>query len=156
METPITEDSDFIIWILLIQVRDLIFKSRQKELSQYGITGTESAAMTIIKTIGDKATPAEISRRIMREHHSVTALLKRMEKRDLITRTKNPARKNTWMIRLTEKGENAFRESLKMEIIHEALSVLSEEEQRQFESYLWKLRDQALKLSLQIPPTPFP
>lgn len=133
-----------------------MFKARQKELSQYGISAMEAAALFIIQAIGNKPTPAEISRWIFREHHTVTALLSRMEKKGLITKVKDPDRKNTWRVGLTEKGQNAYRQSVKRESIHAAMSPLSQNERQQFESYLKKVRDQAFKYSLSEPALPFP
>ena len=156
MNTLSTTDRDYNLWVLLHQAKDAVFKARQKELSQYGISAMEAAALFIIQAIGNKPTPAEISRWIFREHHTVTALLSRMEKKGLITKVKDPDRKNTWRVGLTEKGQNAYRQSVKRESIHAAMSSLSQNERRQFESYLKKVREQAFKYSLSEPALPFP
>lgn len=156
MNTLLTTDRDYNLWVLLHQAKDAVFKARQKELSQYGISAMEAAALFIIQAIGNKPTPAEISRWIFREHHTVTALLSRMEKKGLITKVKDPDRKNTWRVGLTEKGQNAYRQSVKRESIHAAMSSLSQNERRQFESYLKKVRGQAFKYSLSEPALPFP
>ena len=89
MNAPLSTDQDYNLWVLLHQAKDAVFKAREKELSQYGISAMEAAALFIIQAIGDKATPAEISRWIFREHHTVTALLSRMEKKGLITKVKD-------------------------------------------------------------------
>lgn len=156
MNALLTTDRDYNLWVLLHQARDAVFKAREKELSQYGISTMEAAALFIIQAIGNKPTPAEISRWIFREHHTVTALLSRMEKKGLITKVKDPDRKNTWRVGLTEKGQNAYRQSVKRESIHAAMSPLSQNERQQFESYLKKVRNQAFKYSLSEPALPFP
>ena len=156
MNALLTTDRDYNLWVLLHQAKDAVFKAREKELSQYGISTMEAAALFIIQAIGNKPTPAEISRWIFREHHTVTALLSRMEKKGLITKVKDPDRKNTWRVDLTEKGQNAYRQSVKRESIHAAMSPLSQNERQQFESYLKKVRDQAFKYSLSEPALPFP
>lgn len=156
MNAPLSTDRDYNTWVLLHQAKDAVFKAREKELSQYGITAMEAAALFIIQAIGDKAKPAEISRWIFREHHTVSALLSRMEKKGLITKAKDLNRKNQWMIGLTEKGRNAYRQSVKRESIHAAMSPLSENERQRFESYLKKVRDQAVKHSVSEPTFPFP
>ncbi len=69
MNTLSTTDRDYNLWVLLHQAKDAVFKARQKELSQYGISAMEAAALFIIQAIGNKPTPAEISRWIFREHH---------------------------------------------------------------------------------------
>ena len=156
MNAALSTDQDYNLWVLLHQAKDAVFKARQKELSQYGISAMEAAALFIIQAIGDKATPAEISRWIFREHHTVTALLTRMEKKGLIAKCKDSDRKNLWRIGLTEKGQNAYRQSVKRESIHTAMSPLSENERERLESYLKKVRDQALKHSVSEPTLPFP
>ena len=84
MNTPSFGEKDFYLWVLVYQVQDAIFKARGKELSQYGVTARETATMHAIHSMGGKATPAEISRWTFREHHTVTALLGRMEKKGLV------------------------------------------------------------------------
>lgn len=128
MNTNLYTDLDFNIWILPHQAKDALFKAREKELSKYSITAMEARSLLIIKSIGDKATPAEISRWIFRGHHTVAALLSRMEKKKLITKTHYSGRKTRSVIGLTEKGQKALRQSLKRDYIHEVLSALSDKD----------------------------
>ena len=79
-----------------------------------------------------------------------------MEKKGLITKVKDVDRKNIWKVSLTEKGGKAYRQSLKRESIHAVMSSLKENERQQLETYLRKIRDQALKLSVSEPTLPFP
>lgn len=156
MTTSLSRDKDFNLWVLLQQARDAVFKAREKELNQYGITPMEAAVLFTIQVIGDTATPAEIARWIFREHHTATALLNRMEKKGLVRKVKNPDRKSLWIVSLTEKGQNAYRQSVKRESIHTVMSFLSENERQQLESYLRKVRDEALKYAVSAPTFPFP
>lgn len=156
MNTSAYADKDYNLWVLLFQTRDAIFKVRNNELSQYGITIVEAGALFIIQAIGDKATPAKISQWMLRQHHTVTALLKRMENKGLIMRTKDPDRKNTWRVCLTEKGENAYNQSNIRDSLHAVMSVLSENEHEQLEEYLMKLRDKAIKHAISVQVLPFP
>ena len=156
MDLPIYTDKDFNLSILLYQTRDAIWKIRERELSQYGITIMEAGVLFVIQAIGGNATPAEISRWTFREHQTTTALLSRMEKKGLITKAKDKDRKNIWRINLTEKGQNAFSQSLKRDSTHTALSLLSENERQIFESCLRKIRDHALKQTISEPTIPFP
>ncbi|UCH42995.1 MAG: MarR family transcriptional regulator, partial [Dehalococcoidales bacterium] len=101
-------------------------------------------ALFIIQAIGNQATPAEISRWILREPHSVSGLLDRMERRGLIKRTKDLAWKNMIRVTVTEQGKEAYKISTARESIHKILSVLSDEECWQLGSYLRTIRDKAL------------
>lgn len=151
-------DREHTLWILLCQARDAIMRVRDSELSKRGLTAVEAGAMHVIHVIGDMATPAMISKCMMRQHHSVTALLKRMENKGLVTRIGSPVRKNTWIISLTEKGQELYDNSNIGDSLYELMSVLTDDEKRQFEEYITKLRDKAItyatSLQVQLPPFP--
>ncbi len=147
-------DMDFDLWTLIIQTRDVIFKVRGEELNKYGITAVEVRALFLIKLIGEKSTPALISRLLFREHNTVTALLNRMQNKGLITKTKNPDKKKTWRISLTEKGEEAYKNSTRKESLHNIFSALSDDEKEVMISCLRQARDQALKYTVSIPSLP--
>lgn len=140
-----SEDRDYNLWVLLHQTRDATYNAREKELRQYGISPMEAAVLFIIQAIGDEATPAEISRWLFRKQHSVTALLVRMEKRGLVKKTRDLARKNMVRVTITEKGTQAYSNSANRDSIHKIMSTLSEEEHRQLSASLLKVRDVALK-----------
>ena len=145
MQQYLPDDQDYSLWMLLSQASDAMFKAREKELNGNGVTAMEATALFIIQAIGDRATPAEISRWILREPHSVSALLDRMERRGLIKRTKDLEWKNMVRVTITEQGKEAYEMSTVRESIHNIISVLSAEEFRQLSSYLRKLRDRALR-----------
>lgn len=145
-------DPDFNLWVLLSQTRDAIFRVRQAELSQYGITGIEAFALLILFDLGDTATPAELSRRMFREHNTVTALLSRMQRKGLVRKRRDRERKNVWRIALTDRGRQAYEASVQRDVLHRVLGVLSGDEKREFEQHLRSLRAQALK-QLVVEPT---
>jgi len=145
MNIALSTDKDYALSVLLQQTSDAILKMWDKELSRYGITSVEAAVLFIIRSIGERVIPAEISRWLFRRQHSVSALLDRMERKGLITKTKDLDRKNLVRVRLTEKGEQAYDNSLSRESIYRAMSALSGEERRLLSSYLRRLRDRALE-----------
>jgi len=71
--------------VLLAQARGAMLKARRKELTRYHISPRQSAVLFYIRAIGDKATPAEISRGLFRESNSISEILGRMEKQGLLT-----------------------------------------------------------------------
>ena len=141
----ITNDKDYDLWLLLGHTRDAIHKARQKELNKYDIFARQSAVLLSIQIIGDKATPAEISRLLLREPHGISEFLARMEKAGLVRKVKDLKRKNQVRVVVTKKGHDAYRQASKRESIHRIMSVLSEEEQQKLTSYLKKLLSGALK-----------
>ncbi len=156
MKSRLPKNKDFDLWLLLLQARDTLLKARYKELRQYGISPMEAGVLFYFQTNGGKLTPVELSQCLLREHHSITTLLSRMEKKGLITKTKDADRKNIWSINLTEKGQQTYRQSIKRESIHKAMSPLTENECQQLESHLKKVRNQVLKLLVSEPIFPFP
>ena len=145
MENSLSMDKDYNLWVLLLQAKDTVFKAREKELSQYGISPEQAGVLFILQVLGNKATPSDISRWLLRQHHTVLGILGRMEKKQLIRKTKDPERKNLVRVTLTEKGQQAYYQSTRIESIHEIMSSLSEEEREQLSSCLQTLRDKALK-----------
>jgi DNA-binding MarR family transcriptional regulator len=79
-----------------------------------------------------------------------------MEKEGLVRKTKDLERKNLIRVSLTEKGQQAYYQSSRLESVHRIMSSLSEEERQQLSSCLETLRDRALKeLGMEQRP-PFP
>jgi len=142
-------DADNNLWLLLQQTRDTIATARGKELGKYGLSNIESALLFAISAIyadgSQQATPTEISRWLFRKPHSISALVRRMEKKGLVTCTHDLGKKNLVRIALTDEGRKAYRQSTKRVSIRKALSSLSEEERRQLWSCLKVLRDATLK-----------
>lgn len=151
MEIKRGDEPDYTLWAMIIQTRDVIFRARDAELITYGITSVEARALFIINLIGEQATPAMISRWMLREHNTVTALLKRMESKGLILKKKDPDKKNSWLISLTETGEEAYRNSLRREAIQEIFSVLNDEEHRMMTENLQKVCDQTFRYMTGVP-----
>lgn len=156
MTNSLSADKDFDLWLLLRQTKDMVLKAVQKELSQYGISPEVAAVLSVVQFLGDKATPAEISRWLLRKQHTVTELLSRMEKKGLVRKTKDLERKNMIRVSLTEKGQQAYYQSSEIKCIRQLMSSLSEEERKQLRPCLEKLRDRALKqIGIEQKP-PFP
>jgi len=147
---------DYNLWILLRQAGDSILKAREKELSQHGISARKAAVLLVVDTLDNKATPGELSRWLLREPHSISAILTRMEQEGLVNKTKDLGKKRRVRVTLTEKGQQVLSLSIKRESIRDIMSSLSEEECRQLWSSLRKLRDRALKYSTTVKGPPFP
>jgi DNA-binding MarR family transcriptional regulator len=151
-----TVDQDYELWVLLHQTKDAIEVAREKELRPYGISLIQSAVLFVVQAIGYRATPAEISRWLLRWHHSVSGLLNRMEKGGLVKRVKDLDKKNLVRVAITEKGREAYYQSSKRESIHRIMSSLSEEQRRQVALCLKTLRDSAIRESGLNRTPPFP
>ena len=138
-------DEAYTLWFFIAQARKAISKARQNELRHFGITVTEAAVLRFIGATKEPVTPSQISRWILQEPHSITGLMKRMEAKKLIARSQNPNRKNQINIKLTEKGETAYYQSLRSESVNRIMSVLSKEVREDLISHLFTIILQALK-----------
>lgn len=138
-------DGYYKAWTLLNQTEHLIQKVRQRELAQAGISVIESAVLFVLANSDGPVTPAEMSRYLLREMHSVSMLLQRMEAKGLITKAKNLHHKHLIRITLTKKGRIAYERSQKLNHIERVLSSLSKTKLDQLDAALRKLRDTAAK-----------
>lgn len=145
MKGFVNSNDKYSLWLLLAQTRHAIMKARQRELAIYGISNQEGYVLFAINYIGDQATPAELSRWLLREPHSVSELLDRMEKKGLIRKVKDMEQKNRIRVVMSEKGREIFNKSTTRKSINKVISILTPEEQEQLSSLLHKMRKKALK-----------
>ena len=149
-------DQDYDLWVLLNQVQSLMMNARDTELMEYGTTGMQAGVMFIINAVGEEIIPADISRWLLRKPATISGLLDRMEKAGLIQKARDLPRKNLIRIRLTEKGKQDYKKSLKRKSIHKTMSCLSEEERQQLAPILLKLRNSVTKVLRYREKGPYP
>lgn len=160
MKISLFPDQDYTLSWLLMYVRHALDKARSKELRSLGlrITPEQAAVLFVVKATGPKVTPAEISRWLLREPHTVSSLLDRMEKAGLLRKVRDLERKNMVRVVLTRKGQQVYLKSSKREVYHRVMSSLSKKERQQLGSYLIILLDKVMRefeSGYQIP-FPFP
>ena len=140
------KDEYYDIWVQLARTRRVIFKVREHELSQLGLTPHQAAFLHILNAHGDNMTIAQISQLTHRELHTVLGIINRMEHSGLVRKVKGLGRYNVIKISLTENGRKAYLQSIGRDRIHEIVAHLSKEEQKQLNSILSKLLDKAHQL----------
>ena len=138
-------DADQTLWLLLEQTRNAVFKARELELEQYGVSTSQAGVMFVVDTMGGRTRPAEIARWMVREPHSISGLLTRMEKDGLLQRVPDPERRNAVSIILTEKGREICEKVFLRESVRQILSVLDEGQRQQLTNSLITVRDRALR-----------
>ena len=157
MDTTTTTYGKREIWALLDQACTAMGRVADNELSQAGISMMQGAVLFFVKNAKEPVTPAQISRWLFREPHTISQLLIRMEKQGLVKRTKDLDRKNMLRITLTEKGEQAYQKQTEMRVVSRILSTLSTEELDKLGASLRKLRDEAVReLDTRPRQLPFP
>lgn len=144
MEVPITDDN-FDLWVLFDQTEEVISKARDLELDQYKLTLIQAKVLFMLTNQNNGGmTLAEISKWLLREPHSVLSLINRMEKIGLVKRVKRPG-DDKMRILLTDKGRELYSQTTRRSISM-IFSALSQEDKKQLQSYLKKLRDKARSL----------
>ena len=145
------KDFDFGLWRILNTTRQLIFKGRKKELLRQGTTTRKAASLDVITRLGGTVRQSEVARQIFTERHIVSEQLTNMEKEGLIKRFRDLERKNEVRVELTERGKELYPKVQVRKSIHDAMSVLTEEEKLVLWRILAKLRDSNLSnLNLSI------
>ncbi len=144
------------LWQIMARTDHIMTKLRQKELRQFGINMNEAIVLFTVLRLKKLATPANISRQLFWEPHTVSEQLTGMGKKGLIRKIRDLERHNLIRIEVTEKGLEAYRKSAIRKSTREIMSVLTKEEQLQLWALLAKIRGRAMgKLGLDIS-DPFP
>ena len=155
MVQQIKADKDYTLLTSLLQVADILFKIRERELLPQNLSATAAAILFLVEAMGEDVTPAKITRMLMREPHSISGILMRMEKHGLLKRTKNMERKNYIRITLTARGEKALRQAMKQTETAQVLSKLSAAQQKQLKTTLTSLKEAGMK-ELHLSPKALP
>jgi DNA-binding MarR family transcriptional regulator len=131
------------LYLLFARARYLTFRSRERELQRYGLTPEQSQVLFVTQSLKNRATPAAISRLLLRQPHTVSAIVDRMAKKGLIKKSKDLERKNMVRVSLTEKGKDAYELTTKRGPIHRILGSLSKDERQEFHDYLERIMSKA-------------
>ena len=139
------EDNEQDLWLLLTHARYAIFRAREKELQRYDVSPEQVGLLFVVQALGNKATPAAISRQMMRQPHTISAMVDRMAKGGLVKKVKDLDHKNQVRVAMTEKGRKIYELSTKRGPIHRIMSSLEPQEKKNFQITLEKLLANARK-----------
>ena len=134
----VTEEYEFFLKIK--HVVEGMIKARENELKPFGVTPIQAGLMYVVKTAESPLTASEIARRLLRKPASIYQLLDRMENQGLVKCIRNPEGKREVRVKMTHKGEEAYRKLGKRHVIPKILGQLSPEERLQVNDILDKLR----------------
>jgi DNA-binding MarR family transcriptional regulator len=137
-------DNYYRLWLLLSQTRSAIFKVRHKKVGQY-LPPNQAAALVSIWALEGRVTPAALARRLFLEPHSVSELIIRMEKKGLVSKTRDSVRGNVVRISITGKGRDVCMRAMGQDFIHKIIAKLSDEQREQLETCLTILYTETLK-----------
>jgi len=142
MSEPV--DIRFPLWQLVSRTSHIMLRARQRELNEYGITRGYSSVLSTVMRLGKQATLSNISQQLVREVHSMSAQLTRMEKEGLIKKVKDQKKKNLMRIVVTKKGYELYSKGMGKTTINSIMSKLSPEEQKTLWLIMAKVRKQSM------------
>lgn len=125
---------------LLTTAQHSVFLKMTERLSVFEITPIQYAVLYCLWE-NDKKSPKEIAERLKLENSTISGILERMEKKELIERNISKEDRRFIQVQLTEKGRSLEKEVLNAveEVNNEVMAVFSEKESATLKSYLRQL-----------------
>jgi MarR family transcriptional regulator, organic hydroperoxide resistance regulator len=125
-----------------------------KELARRAdLTGPQLTVLKLLEGVGDMSL-SELSDRIRAQNSTVTGIIDRMEREELVTRVRSTEDRRVVHIRLTDKGAKIANEIAvePMEIFRGALESLSPGEMRELIKLLTKIARRVQSIVKRAPP----
>jgi DNA-binding MarR family transcriptional regulator len=153
IRTTKKEDPDINLLIMFDQSSSVITTAIELELKHLRTTQAQVRILTMLSRENRPVTIDELANWTFKEFNSVSTLINRMEKHDLVKKIKKNGDLKTYIVP-TEKGNVLYHKKVKEHSIHLIFSKLSDGEKKQLYNILKKLRDTAsnvLGLDFKVP-----
>jgi len=151
-------DEYYELWLLLSKTRSAIFKARHKKFGQY-MHPNQAAALVMIWRYDGQVTLATLANQLFLEPHSISELIDRMQKKGLVTKTRDNTRANVVRVSITDKGRRICSELVQADFIRGLMSELSAKQRKQLWSclsILFRATLRELGMEGEHPPLPEP
>jgi DNA-binding MarR family transcriptional regulator len=136
--------SDYELWALLDATGFAISRLRELELGQFGLTIEQAAILKFLQTVGRPTTVKEIEDLTLRQQHSISILINRMDKMGLVTKERRPGEKSSRIL-ITDLGRSLLR-NVTTTSLKKVFSVLTSRDRPRFACSLRSLHEQARRL----------
>lgn len=129
-------------WLLLHQTYNLVSKCEDIVFSKHGITTEQHAVLMAIKYIEDPVRPTEVARWLDRNPNSISLIIDRMIKINLVKRTRDLPDRRSVRLEITGHGQKILDKASVSgwELTREILSELSDEELQTLTNLLERVR----------------
>ena len=131
-------DPDISLLILLDRTWLLIDDTMKLELKHLRITRPQVAVLAMLSREDRPLTIDELAKSTQKEFNSVSVLINRMEKKELVKKVKKDNDPKTYVV-LTKKGSILYHKKVTERSIHLIFGKLTEREKKSFVSILTKL-----------------
>jgi len=134
------------LWFLMHRDYRLLVNCEDQMYGEEGLTMEQFSVLATIKYIGSPVRPTDIARWMGRSGNSVSMLVDRMVKADLVRRTRDRIDRRVVHVVATSKGENALELAIpaSWEFVQRIMLPLSEADRRTFVRLLEALRYEIL------------
>jgi len=134
-------------WLLIHQTYNLVLRCEDAVFYKEELTTEQHAVLMAIKFIGSQATVSGVARWLDRNPNTISLLADRMEKRDLVKKTRDLRDRRLVRLAITDKGKEVFERATiaGWELIQQILSTLSEKEQLVLSDLLEAVRQRAFE-----------
>jgi DNA-binding MarR family transcriptional regulator len=136
--------TEYTTWKILNRTRNSIYRVRELELAQFGLTVEQSMILSLLNNRGGSATSKTIEDLTMRQHNSISALINRMIKMNLVTKKKNLDNKITEIL-ITKYGDDLYKK-VPIRSLEMVFSSLKEKDNERLFKYLNTLLKKARDL----------
>jgi DNA-binding MarR family transcriptional regulator len=133
-------DPEINLYILLDQTDSIVTHAVELELKQVQMNQPQVRVLTMLSRQDRPVTLDELANWTFKEFNSVSTLINRMEKKELVKKIKKEGELKTY-VTLTEKGSDLYHRQVTERSIHLVFEKLTPEEKKQFESILKKVND---------------
>ena len=135
------------LWYLMHRNRALLKMCEDQIYGEYNLTMEQYAVLVAIKHIGGTARPTDIARWIGRSTNSVSMIVDRMVKADLLRRVRDRSDRRVVNVSITSKAENALKPATRAgwEFIQKITSPLAYEDKHTYIRLNEALRYEILK-----------
>ena len=128
------------LWLLFRRVGDKFAVCQDLVYGKYGLTSEKFGLLAAIKSRGPLR-PTDLAKLLERTPNSMSMLIDRMVKAGLVRRTRDRKDRRVVTVSMTEKGRTMVEPAIPAgwELVHELLSSLSDDEQRDLADLLEKV-----------------
>jgi DNA-binding MarR family transcriptional regulator len=134
---------------LVLRMREVLYEN-DKRYASYGLSNEEFHTLFFLFTSAEPLGPSDIADKINVTRASMTGLLDRLEKENLLERVNHPKDRRKIILKLTENGTKLVEKIMPphFEWLCKVKEVFSEEDRQLFTSYLLKMRNIMAEVNL--------
>ena len=103
------EELSLKLFVVLTRALDAVKKSIERDIRTYGMNPTEFAVLELIYNKGEQ-TVQKIGEKVLIASSSITYVVDKLEKKELLRRTPNPEDRRIILVSITEEGRKMMDE----------------------------------------------